>query len=143
LEALRQEVDELPEQVLSALNKVHKELLDKLEQVRQESFSHAHKAAEQEVKLAKAITCGEGAEKQLKSLEAGASLAQELPQVPSLISLIAHCESGECEDHAAEWNDVKAKIIARVPDDYIKSRAAALGMVEKPKEPKTIRVAIG
>lgn len=64
-------------------------------------------------------------------------------QVPSLFSLIAHCESGECSEHAAEWNDVKARVIERIPDDYVRSRASVLGMVEKPVPPKVIRVQLG
>jgi hypothetical protein len=63
---------------------------------------------------------------------ATAKTNQPQPQVPSLMDLVAHCESGSCSHHAEEWNTVKAQIIERIPADYIKSKASELGMIEKP-----------
>lgn len=129
LEALRQEVAELPEQVLLALDGLRQELLDKLEQVRQASFSHAHKAAEQEVKLLKSSE----SVRQLEHRVSEASLAQV--DIPDLGAIIEHCEDGTCKAHAAQWYDIKKQIIQLAYDNaspkWIEKRAEELGFAPK------------
>lgn len=103
-------------------------------------YKAEQKAEQEAAKTKTALERIEAVEKERDTARAEVTTLQSKPpQVPSLMSLIAHCESGECGDHAAEWNDVKTKIIKKIPDDYIKSRAAVLGM--RP-ELKTIRVAV-
>lgn len=76
-----------------------------------------------------------GYQNTVKALEAQSTKPQELP---SLGAVIAHCESGQCKQHADEWNAIKSKIAKAAQDaitpEEITARALKLGMRPKPEE---------
>lgn len=59
-------------------------------------------------------------------------------QLPSLTSVIQHCQDGSCEEHAAEWDEIKGQIadytIEHLPEELIRRKAGELGLVPPVKE---------
>ena len=57
----------------------------------------------------------------------------EPQSIPTLASVIEHCESGKCENHAKEWQETKAKIIteayAKIPKEIVHAKASELHLI--------------
>lgn len=98
-----------------------KENVDKLAKVQAENKELArHKAI------------NEGLERKI------AALSQELERAsayPSVSEFVTHCESGECADHAAQWQAIKSKIVeiayANIPRELVVQKGLELGEIPR------------
>ena len=58
--------------------------------------------------------------------------------IPNLDVVVAHCEGGSCPAHTEQLTRLKTRIVEAafeaMPDDIVKKKAAALGMVERPRD---------
>jgi hypothetical protein len=59
-------------------------------------------------------------------------------EIPDLSTVIHHCESGECDSHASQWDRIKARIVqstldnlppAVIPDKVIESEGLKRGFI--------------
>jgi DNA repair exonuclease SbcCD ATPase subunit len=71
----------------------------------------------------------------IKALQDQLAAAQAAkPAMPSLQEVIQHCESGQCQEHAAEWETIKTKIgtetMKKITPAMVEEWATKLGMVK-------------